>query len=122
MLYRQALEALHQFGEKWILDVGDDQAINMALAGPQGARMGVGVIACSLDRRPDPLFSTSVHRCCAVHHARNGGCGNSGPLGYFPDVHACGWRNWRLKELLLLKILPLNFATYFFIWYTADCG
>src|ERR1700677_2385520 len=68
MLYRHALKAFHQFGEEWILNVGDDQAIDMALACAQSACMGVGVITTSLDHRPDTLFGARVYWRRAVHH------------------------------------------------------
>ena len=68
MLDREPFEALHQFGKKWILDVGDNQAINMALACPEGAGVRVRVVSGSLDRRPDSLFRARVDRRRAVHH------------------------------------------------------
>ena len=74
--------------QEWILDIGNDQAIDMALACSQSARVSVRVIATSFDSRPDKLFRPRAHGGRAVHHAGNRGSGNPGALCHFPDVHA----------------------------------
>ena len=69
MFIRQALEALHQLGEEWIFNVGDDQAIDVTLTGAQGAGVGVWVISGAEDGRPDTFLRLCVHRRGPVHHA-----------------------------------------------------
>jgi len=58
------LKALHQFREKWVRDVGDNQAQHAAPARNQSARVGVRIEIHLLDHLAHSL------RCARLHFVR----------------------------------------------------
>ena len=66
VLHGNALETFHQFREERVLNVGDDHAVDVALAGAKSAGMRVGVIAGARDGGANAFFQ-SVRRPALCH-------------------------------------------------------
>ena len=91
MLDGNPLENLHDFREKGVGDLGDDEAKNAAPPRNQCSSLCIGIIAKLLDYLPNALGKLGIDGGDMIDGPRHGGGGYLGTPGDFTDVHNLYW-------------------------------
>ena len=87
MLNCDAFEELHDIREEWIGDIRDDEAIHMAPAGAQSARMRIGIVAQRFDGAANLSLNDLANGNCSIDHPGYSGRGDPGFFCNLSNVH-----------------------------------